>query len=136
MVKSWLVLVLLFILSNIAIILGYYNLNLGFNMTVIRWLYSSIPVFTGSLLLTGLLPINLLIGFFTSKGNYQAYFQEVLVLSLITPFLVIFMHLPSEGNVPDLLRLNMYTLVILVLVTHLICSRLLLKQIWLCGGRS
>lgn len=126
----------LFAVSNLAIVAGYYNTSLGISLTGVRWVYESIPVLKASFALSLLLPINTVLAFFTSRGKYEAYTQELIALNVTTPFLVIFFILPGELEKPAHLQLNLYTLIIIAVGGQLFFSRFIANWAWVYGGRN
>jgi hypothetical protein len=126
----------LFAVSNLAIVAGYYNTSLGVSLVVVSWVYESIPVFKASIALALLLPLNTALAFFTSRGKYETYAQELIALNLTTPFLVIFVILPGQLEKPAHLQLNLYTLIFIAIGAQLFFSRFLAKRAWVYGGRS
>jgi hypothetical protein len=126
----------LFAVSNLAIVAGYYNTSLGISLVAVKWVYESIPVFKASIALTLLLPLNTALAFFTSRGRYEVYTQELIALNIITPILVIFVILPGEIEKPAHLQLNLYALILIALGSQLFFSQLLAKRAWVYGGRN
>lgn len=126
----------LFVFSNVAIVAGYYNTLLGFDIIAVKWVYHSIPVVKTSLVLTLLLPVNTLLAFFTSKGSYQRYSEDLLALNIVMPFWIMFVFLPGKLETPDHLQFNMYTMITIAIAAQLLFSKLVAKRAWLLGGRS
>ena len=62
-----------FLISNVAIVAGYYNTFLGLDWMAVKWVYEGILVFNVALILTLILPVNSLIAFFISKNNFNIY---------------------------------------------------------------
>jgi len=125
-----------FLISNVAIVAGYYNTRLGIDWTAVQWVYESIPVLKVALILSLLLPLNSVIAFFTSKENYSTFKQELLALSLTCPFFVLFLFLPGKIGTPDNLQFNMNTMIILSVMPQLIFSHILAPIFWVMGGRA
>ena len=126
----------LFAASNLAIVAGYYNTSLGISLMGVRWVYESIPVFKASIALTLLLPLNIVVAFFTSRGKYAAYTHELMALNVTTPFLAIFIILPGELEKPAHLQLNLYALIFFSAGALLFFSRFIAKRAWIYGGRN
>ena len=125
-----------FLISNVAIVIGYYNPIFGFGVEAFSQVYKELPLILCSFLLTALIPLNLLIAFFTSRGNYEVYKNELFALSLVTPYLVIFAMLPGKLDAPVPLHFNLTPLVVIVVVSHLFGTHLLAKRAWSYGGRD
>ncbi len=125
-----------FLISNVAIVAGYYNTLLGIDWTAVKWVYESVPVLKVALILSLLLPLNSVIAFFTSKENYNTFKQELFALSFACPFFVLFLFLPGKLETPDNLQFNMTTMIILSVMPQLIFSSILAPRFWVMGGRD
>lgn len=129
-------LIILFLLSNAAVIAGYYNTILGIDFDAVMRVYKSIPIIKTSIFLTSSVVLNALIAFYSSKGNYTIYKNSLMSLSFITPFIVVLIFLPGEQDNPQNLELHPYTMLFLIIGSQLLISKSLEREFWLIGGRD
>lgn len=129
------VLLALFVLSNAAVVVGYYNPIFGLDTVMVQMIYEEVPVVGASILLTIIAPINTMIAFFTSRRSYEAYKGELIALAFTTPFLVVFGALPGRSELPDLLHLNSGPMLALIWASQIGACHILRDRAWLYGGR-
>jgi len=133
MIKVILLLFALFVSSAISIVAGYYNTLFGIDITAVEWVFNEIPVISTSLLLVVICPLNFLITFFRSKGNYEKYSKEIISYSVVVPFMVILIMLPSATATPDNLGFNYATMLFIAISAQVLIAKAITKTIWIIG---
>lgn len=129
------ILLLLFLFSIFSIVVGYYNWSFGLSTFAVKGIFDNAPVIKTSLIFLFTCLLNLLVAFFCSKENYKNYRDDVMVFSLMTPFLVIFVFLPGEPTDSIFLQLHVNVLTIFIITSQFISARLLQDMFWIIGGR-
>ena len=131
-----LILLVLFLLSMLAVIAGYYNTLVGFDMPAVKWVFEGVPIIRASVVLTLACPVYLLLAFFTSRGNYELYKNELIGYSIVVPMVLVLIILPGETSKPDHLQLNYKSMLFLACASQYVATRFLQKTFWLLGGRE
>jgi hypothetical protein len=85
--------------------------------------------------LTFLCPVGAWYCFWSSKGKEKSYREELMAVSAIAPFLVVFVFLPSAKSSPSWVSINWEMAVILLWASNAIASTLIRDWIWMRGGR-
>lgn len=127
-------LVALFVISSIAVVAGYYNTLMGFDLLPIQLVFREVAVLKAATLHTVLAPINITVAFLTSRGSYRLYKEEIMALALTTPFIVIFAVLPGATKIDGALQLNLMPMAILLAAAQFGACHALRDRAWKYGA--
>lgn len=129
------VLALLFVASNVAIVSGYYNTSYWPDMLGVALVYEHVPVLAASAALSAFQPVNLLIAFHSSRGDYSTYRTSLLVGNWVGPMLLMLVVLPGAIAIPDVLGFNVLTMISLATAAQFAACAFVRDRVWLRGGR-
>jgi hypothetical protein len=131
-----LALLAVFVLSNAAIVAGYYNYRLEDFSHAVRLVYDLLPVVSTAVALTIALPAGMLLSFYASRGSYSAYKGNCITYaSLVPPFIALSL-LPGDLDAPKPLFINALSRIGGVAISQLVGMRIAAATFWERGGRT
>lgn len=126
----------LYAVSAVGIVAGYSSSADIFDGNNWKYVVAAIPVLSGAAALTGGLFVAVLLAYWLSRDNHDAYNDGVLVLSFFTPFVVTLVFVPGALSKPPAAPQNTEAMLIVLSVAQVAASYAVRDWFWAMGHRK